>query len=310
MRNIRIHLIAPLGVPFALAVACGTSSSPGITVMDNSGPDSSIGTDSGEDATTRGRSGGSTSSSGGGDAGDADNGDGHGGASSSTTGVGDGGGKAGDLYNVVVPGTADIWLAGQPNGTIVSGGWPMNDVAPADSPVEVPVMTGSTLTILATGATSNNRSPCAGATPDGCGDDHDAGPDNGLGSLTSPENALIGVFLNDTISSETPPGLVMLAANDFATLSPLLQQVFFIGDGMTGTGNGAVQFFIAPPTATRLFLASSDALGANYNNSGEFMVTVSPLPAGAGTSDADVFDADASDDGTSEASSIPDGASD
>ena len=54
--------------------------------------------------------------------------------------------------------------------------------------------------------------------------------------------------------------------------------MFFIGDGLTGTGSGAVQQFVVPAGATRLFLASSDDLGASDNNSGQFEVMVSVLP--------------------------------
>ena len=57
-------------------------------------------------------------------------------------------------------------------------------------------------------------------------------------------------------------------------MSPQLRQVFFVGDGRTGTGSGTVQQFVVPAGATRLFLASSDGIGANYNNFGSFAVVV------------------------------------
>ena len=211
--------------------------------------------------------------------------------------AGDSGTADGGPFTVIVLGLADIWLAGQPNGTTLWGGWPSEDIAPADSPAYVPVLGGTTLSILATGATSNVSSPCAGATPDGCGiADLPAGPANGLSSLAVPANALVGVFLEGFVpSGQAPAGLVMLAPNDFTTLSPLLQQVFFVGDGLTGTGNGAVQQYQVPLGATRLFLGSSDALGASYDNYGRFSVTVSTLTAGFGTSDAGAPSGDATD---------------
>jgi hypothetical protein len=52
-----------------------------------------------------------------------------------------------------------------------------------------------------------------------------------------------------------------------------LKQPFFIGDGLTGTGTGAVQDFIVPSGATRLFLGTMDAFGW-FDNSGQFTVTV------------------------------------
>jgi hypothetical protein len=48
---------------------------------------------------------------------------------------------------------------------------------------------------------------------------------------------------------------------EFATLTPALGQVFFIGDGLTGTGSGSVQTFTVPRGATRLFLGIADASG-------------------------------------------------
>lgn len=198
-------------------------------------------------------------------------------------GASDGGGTS--PGSVVVLGLSDIWLAGQPSRTVLSAGWSRDDVAPVNSPISVPVVAGSTLSILATGGTSNAPEPCAGATPDGCGiadlSGYVHGPANALSSLVVPANALVGVFVGAAVPIGTAPtGLVMLAPNAFATLSPLLQQTFFIGDGLTGTGSGAVQQFVVPAGATRLFLGSSDAEGANFNNYGRFMVTVSTFAAG------------------------------
>jgi len=43
-----------------------------------------------------------------------------------------------------------------------------------------------------------------------------------------------------------------------ATYNPLVGQTFFIGDGLTGTGSGAIQQFVVPSGATRLFLGFAD----------------------------------------------------
>jgi hypothetical protein len=61
----------------------------------------------------------------------------------------------------------------------------------------------------------------------------------------------------------------------------MLQQAFFIGDGLTGNGTGEVQTFIVPAGAARLFLADVDGFGW-FNNTGAFDVTVNgatPVPA-------------------------------
>jgi hypothetical protein len=44
----------------------------------------------------------------------------------------------------------------------------------------------------------------------------------------------------------------------FATLAPAIGQVFFVGDGLTGTATGTAQQFRAPAGATRLYLGFAD----------------------------------------------------
>lgn len=70
---------------------------------------------------------------------------------------------------------------------------------------------------------------------------------------------------------------------DFDALSPLLNQVFFIGDGRVGTdGTGQQQLFYAPDGATRLYLGIADSSGRSHpyspgaygDNSGEFFADV------------------------------------
>ena len=147
---------------------------------------------------------------------------------------------------VVVPGSADVWLAGQPAGTMYPDGMGTGtgDTAPAQSPVEVPVAGGSTLTFSATGGTSYTGGFCTGSSPDGGCTVLLAsqGAGHGLSNLTTPMNALLGVFLGPGAPGGTAPAaLDASGANDFTTSAPLLNQVFFIGDGLTGTGTGTVQ---------------------------------------------------------------------
>ena len=65
-------------------------------------------------------------------------------------------------------------------------------------------------------------------------------------------------------------------------MSPLLKQIFFIGDGLTGNGTGDIQQFIAPTGATRLFLNATDGFGwANNGGSHDVAVTfpdAAPVP--------------------------------
>ncbi len=136
---------------------------------------------------------------------------------------------------------------------------------------------------------STNYNGCQSTTPDGnpCGNLSTvaAGPYFGISTYAGPINALVGVFIGANTPGGTAPAGVDFSsagAQAQATVSPLLNQVFFIGDGYTGTGSGSAQQFIIPAGATRLYLGSSDGAGANYNNSGSFLVSVTdsgqPVP--------------------------------
>jgi hypothetical protein len=102
-----------------------------------------------------------------------------------------------------------------------------------------------------------------------------------MSGITTPWNALVGVFLNNIEPdlNTAPADLGFLdsfgnPAISFTSLSPALGQVFFIGDGLTGTGTGAIQNFYAPSGAARLYLGSTDGSGW-YNNGGYQDVTIS-----------------------------------
>lgn len=92
---------------------------------------------------------------------------------------------------------------------------------------------------------------------------------------TDYTGALVGVFLEDTLPGSAPPPLRFYVTDssqggiqtNFTTLSPLIGQVFFVGDGLTGTGAGAVQTFQVPATATRLFLGYVDSCSASGKTS-------------------------------------------
>ncbi|MBI2849193.1 MAG: hypothetical protein HYX88_03585, partial [Chloroflexi bacterium] len=94
---------------------------------------------------------------------------------------------------------------------------------------------------------------------------------------------LVGVFLDDTEPTETAlPVLNFTGATNFTDLFPILNQTFFIGDGLTGTGSGLTQRFHVPAGATRLFLGLADAWngssvtgppGLYDDNGGSFTVT-------------------------------------
>jgi hypothetical protein len=111
------------------------------------------------------------------------------------------------------------------------------------------------------GADGTTTLPCAGrdiANP--------TGPFSGY-NLTDFAGAMVGMFLEDTLPTSAPPSLRFYVSNnsdggiqtDFKGLSPVIGQVFFIGDGLTGTGSGSVQTFAVPATATHLYLGFVDS---------------------------------------------------
>jgi hypothetical protein len=69
---------------------------------------------------------------------------------------------------------------------------------------------------------------------------------------------LVAVFLDDTEPSDPAPDRLEFVDGSFAELAPGLRQIFFLGDGLTGTGSGGRQVFHVPDTATRLFLGFED----------------------------------------------------
>ena len=127
--------------------------------------------------------------------------------------------------------------------------------------------------------------------PDGVGAANNfSGTGNGSlsGIKTSGAGALVGVFVAGTPSGTAPATLDFSGsgATSFTSLSPLLDQVFFIGDGLTGPGDGtgSKQQFNVPSGATTLYLGLADACGYSGSpscygdNLGSYTVTVNQAP--------------------------------
>jgi hypothetical protein len=99
---------------------------------------------------------------------------------------------------------------------------------------------------------------------------------------------LVGLFIEaGDISGFSAPGTLSypnVSAYGQASYSPGLRQVFFIGDGLTGTGSGAQQVFSVPNGASKLVLGIADAFGFNgaagyYNdNVGSYDVRYAAVP--------------------------------
>lgn len=180
----------------------------------------------------------------------------------------------GKIVTVNVPGTSNMWLAGMPDGT-TSGG----DSAPAHSPVLVngADFGAGFLTFSNVSGGVNDEPGCLPDTGSGCSIpdgsaffNHFPGAMNGMSDVRAPINALIGVFLDDSQPASSPAPATLnfqTIGTNFVSLSPELKQVFFIGDGLTGSSNGEIQKFVIPQGTTRLYLGTMDDYGW-YNNSG------------------------------------------
>ncbi len=200
---------------------------------------------------------------------------------------------------LTVPGTANVFDAGLGAATAGATLPPELDFSP---------VTGNVLTfqpappVFPLPGITGGVSPCVGCIMTTSGD--------GVNELSQPpatditgsttisgiqytgdEMFLIGVFLGATL-----PATQVASIGDYgvlgsgvtpndATYSPLVGQTFFIGDGLTGTGTGALQQFIVPVGATRLFLGFADAMffdgaAAMYNdNTGSLAVNLQIMPA-------------------------------
>lgn len=188
------------------------------------------------------------------------------------------------IVSVTVPGTSDIWLAGMPDGSTSSSG----DSAPDHSPVLVDGIDLSvgflTFNNVTGGVNNAPGCPTNCFIPDGGAFfNHSPGAINGISDVRAPLNALMGVFLDDSQpdSSLAPASLNFeILGLDFASISPELKQVFFIGDGLTGSGDGVLQEFLIPNGATRLYLGTMDGFGW-FNNSGALNVDVAAVPVPA-----------------------------
>ena len=85
-------------------------------------------------------------------------------------------------------------------------------------------------------------------------------------TVTGMNMFLTGVFLDGSepvgagpsvlVYNSTQPGSLNTSDLSF---SPALDQAFFIGDGLTGTGAGQTQQFVVPMTASRLYLGFADS---------------------------------------------------
>lgn len=134
---------------------------------------------------------------------------------------------------------------------------------PGSAPAPIALFGGGILTVSATGsATFCAGGTCLTATPDGpASGGTNISPATGTiaGILAPTSGFLAGVFLADALPGSRPAALDFNAlTTTFSSLSPLLGQVFFVGDGSNGTTS---QQFVVPTGATTLYFGVADGFG-------------------------------------------------
>jgi hypothetical protein len=187
--------------------------------------------------------------------------------------------------DVGIPAAADPWPG--PGTHLIRHGGPTPEEIKETLPPFIAVATGDVIRVLDPAIGGVNFFNGFGPPYFGPGGNGSAGSDltalDGISGYKGPQGPLAGVFLDDSVPSSGPAPATLdftLAGlgTDFAGLSPLLGQVFYIGDGVTS--GGAFQTFIAPTGATRLFLGIPDgfgfggAPGAYDDNDGSYRVRI------------------------------------
>jgi hypothetical protein len=186
-----------------------------------------------------------------------------------------------------VPGKANPWLAGMPNGTtanFTNQGWV--DQAPSNSPIlasGLNITAGAVLNLTFTGSVSyypGTQPFNPDGDPSWIIDNYYAtangNAEHGIANINAPLTSVIGVFLDDTQpDSSAAPAMLNFsspASLDFASISPQLKQPFFIGDGFRADGV-TPQNFVVPAGATRFYIGVMD--GQQWSdNSGSLATTV------------------------------------
>jgi len=131
---------------------------------------------------------------------------------------------------VTVPGRADPWLAGMPDGTVAqypASCYLCDDTAPEESPVlVVPVVPRTSLIFSASGVTGIDPDPSFLIGPEGFSL-FTKDSQFGISGVTMPYSALAGVFLTSERPdiSSAPTGLDFTSAlsRDYLSISPEVQ---------------------------------------------------------------------------------------
>ena len=165
-----------------------------------------------------------------------------------------------------------------------SGRLPAKVGLPADATTMVFAITGGSKT------KGRCSGPCVSLNGGGSYNDADGigaasginvAPDQSISGIQGPQAGFVaGVFESGPPTGDAPATLNYNSiGTNFSSFSPLTQQLFFIGDGLTGDGTGDVQVFFVPAGSKTLYLGIADACGYNGtpscygDNSGDFVVS-------------------------------------
>ena len=166
-------------------------------------------------------------------------------------------------------------MAGSPPGRSCCAG----DNSPTESPVlaDLSLTAGAVLTFTTSGGASHTPGAVSPTADGDTSFTYNLTGDYGTG-ISGPTsvflNGLAGVFLGPNQPSGAAPA--QLTGTAFSSLAPGLDQIFFIGDGLTGTGSGSAQTFVVPSGASSLYLGIIDD-GGYYDNHGTIVANITEL---------------------------------
>lgn len=176
----------------------------------------------------------------------------------------------GDAQTQVTPAAnMDIYRAG---GNAISGG---------TDPVESALLFDPGDVVRFTNVAGSTDCDAAGGVCFPTGADGNLGADLSVGAVNALSGIsyrgnfsmpLVGVFLGASLPGVAPVALDFRGVENFERVDPAPGQIFWIGDGLTGTGFGAVQEFGIPDGATRVVLGFIDPVPGN--NNGGLVVTL------------------------------------
>lgn len=168
---------------------------------------------------------------------------------------------------VTVPGTSNPFLVGYAAGGSVTINGAI-DYTLAESPAyALAVSGGEKLVFGNTSGHVSNDPCCVGDGANGNSSQTSTSGGTTVGGYTNfPLNGLVGVFYD-------PSAAQGLVNGSLTSVTPGVNQVFYIGDGSLGR-------YVVPNGATSLFLATVDGWQWN-NNTGAFKVNISTVPESA-----------------------------